>query len=120
MTGAIDGGGKPGLDNAFVIRTDKSPNDENDVLRDVAVLRSSKSGIEMTVKSTQPVVVIYTSNWVPDSDTNHRQHAAICLETCAYPDAINQRNVNGFPKRPVLTQGGKPFKQTTVHYFNNI
>ena len=102
LAGAIDGGGKPGIDNAFVIKTDQSPDDENETLRDVAVLRSTKSGIVMTVKSTQPVVVIYTTNWVPDSDTNHRQHAAICLETCAYPDAISQRDVVGFPKRPVL------------------
>ena len=119
LTGAIDGGGKPGLDNAFVVRADQGPDYENEVLREVAVLKSVKSGIEMTVKSTQPVVVIYTTNWVPESDTKHRQHAAICLETCAYPDAINQRNVRGFPTKPVLTQGGKPYKQTTIHYFSS-
>ena len=52
LTGAIDGGGKPGLDNAFVVRADQGPDYENEVLREVAVLKSVKSGIEMTVKST--------------------------------------------------------------------
>ena len=52
LTGAIDGGGKPGIDNAFVVRADQDPDHENEVLREVAVLKSVKSGIEMTVKST--------------------------------------------------------------------
>lgn len=51
LSGAIDGGGKPGIDNGFVVRTDQGPDDEG-VLRDVAVLKSIISGIEMVVKST--------------------------------------------------------------------
>lgn len=71
----------------------------------------------MTIKSTQPVVVVYTTNWVPNSDSNHRQHAAVCLETCEYPDAVNMREVAGFPKHPTLKMGERNYQHQTVHYF---
>ena len=53
LTGAIDGGGKPGIDNSFVVRSlANNPDEENEELREVAVLKSTHSGIEMSIKST--------------------------------------------------------------------
>jgi galactose mutarotase-like enzyme len=41
-------------------------------------------------------------------------HAAICLETCQFPDAINKIGRPGFPTRPFLEKG-ETYKQTTIH-----
>ncbi len=80
LTGAIDGGGKPGIDHAFLVN-EANPN-LKDKMYEVATLFSPKSGIKMEVTSTQPAIVVYTTNWVAPSETIHRPHAAICLETC--------------------------------------
>jgi galactose mutarotase-like enzyme len=58
----------------------------------------------MWVQSTQPCVVVYTTNWVAPSDTIHRPHAAVCLETCQFPDAVNMVGTAGFPKEPWLSK----------------
>lgn len=85
LSGAINGGGKPGIDHPFVV----DGSEKFDVqIRDVAELVSDTR--RMTIKSTHPVVVAYTTNWLPkevEFTPNHpggihRMHAAICLETC--------------------------------------
>lgn len=63
LTGAIDGGGRPGIDHAYCVN-EADPDEETRVLRNVATLTSSVSGIKMEVQSTQPAVVVYTTNWV--------------------------------------------------------
>jgi len=90
LTGAIDAGGKPGIDHAFCV--DEADPELSHAMHKVAKLECPKSGIKMQVSSTQPSVVVYTTNWVeaPSPDSKHRQHAAICLETCQYLDAINK------------------------------
>ena len=64
LDGSIDGGGKPGIDHPYVIDGSETFSLE---LRDVAELQSETR--KMTVKSTQPVVVVYTTNWLPIPDS---------------------------------------------------
>ena len=54
-------------------------------------LAHEASGRQMSVWSTQPAAVIYTANYLPEdgSDGIHKQHAAICIETCMLPNAVN-------------------------------
>ena len=80
LTGAIDGGGRPGIDHAYAIN-DSNP-DITHAMHHIATLESKASGIRMSVDSTQPAVVVYTTNYVDASVTKHRTHAAVCLETC--------------------------------------
>ena len=107
----VDGGGQCGLDHCFVVSAD-SPvvvssryaelgNDRNHVLRTVelrhvATLTSPGNGEsvrKLMTYSTKPAVQIYTGNFLPvlnnPSDSPHRQHNAICIETQYYVDGIN-------------------------------
>jgi len=58
----------------------------------------------MIISTTQPCVVIYTSNFLQNSkdkdfaDGNHSQHAAICLETTQFNNAVNMIGQDSWPK----------------------
>lgn len=61
----------------------------------------------MKISTTQNGLVVYTSNFLPKPDisgeedgNNHKQHAAICLETSQFNDAVNKLNseIDGWPK----------------------
>lgn len=95
LTGAIDGGGRPGIDHPFVV--DGSEN-FSVVMRDVGELASDCH--RMIIQSTHPSFVVYTSNWIPPAeDSRHTVHAAICLETCGYADAVNNRKLPAWPPK---------------------
>ena len=53
----------------------------------------------MSIWTTQPAAVVYTANYLPTdgSDGIHQQHAAICLETCMLPNAVNMIGTAGWP-----------------------
>lgn len=58
------------------------------------------SGRVLEVHSDQPGVQLYTSNNLPAEDilkgkggAIYAKHAAFCLETQNYPDAVNQVNL---------------------------
>lgn len=76
----LDAGGRPGVDHAFKVN-DANP-DVTHAMHHHATLHSKTSGVKMSIESTQPCVVVYTTNWVELSDTRHTVHAAVCLETC--------------------------------------
>ena len=68
------------------------------------------SGRYLEVYSNQPGVQFYTSNCLPSprdqallgkNGAGYRRHAAFCLETQIYPDAVNHEN---FPS-PILKPG---------------
>jgi len=92
----------PGIDHPFIV---EGSEDFAVVMRHVGELRTDTRS--MTIKSTHPVVVIYTTNWLPTPANltadhpggNHIQHAAICLETCGYSDAVNNTNEPGWPPK---------------------
>ena len=50
LTGAIDAGGRPGIDHAFIVN-DANP-DVTHSIHSVATLKSTESGITMKVEST--------------------------------------------------------------------
>ena len=89
LAGAIDGGGMPGVDHAFLVDRDGGISSTGFV--EAATLQHEGSGRQMRVWTTQPAAVVYTANYLPTdgSDGIHRQHAAICLETCMLPNAVN-------------------------------
>jgi len=81
-------GNKPaGYDENFVV------NGEPNALRPVARVEDPKSGRVMTLEANQPGAQLYTSNYM-DGTTGgkgrkHTQHAAFCIETQKFPNAIN-------------------------------
>lgn len=86
-------------------------------MKQAAVVYSPKSGIEMTVETTEPGVQLYTGNFLDGSLTgknhvvyNHR--SGFCLETQHFPDSPNQET---FPS--VVLRPGETYKTTTVYKF---
>ena len=89
----------------------------NVVLMDIEL--PGKSGIEMTVKTNQPAMVVYTP---PSLDylqfidgANYGKYPAICFETQKFPDAPNNTD---FPS--TLLSPGDIYKNETILTFKNI
>lgn len=72
LGGAIDGGGMPGIDHAYLI--DRSEGIDSNTFAEAGTLKHEVSGRQMKVFTTQPAAVIYTANWIPASleDGIHR------------------------------------------------
>lgn len=120
LSGAIDGGGRPGIDHAFLVDREHI---DSKTFAEVGTLRHQASGRQMTISTTQPAAVIYTTNWLPvgDSDGNHKQHAAICTETCMLPNAVNMIGTEGWPSsKSVLLSRDDPYSHVTLHEFSNF
>jgi aldose 1-epimerase len=106
-------GGTPiGYDHNFIVNGD--PNQ----LRQVARLKDPKSGRVMTVSANQPGVQFYTGNFLDGSvkgkGATYGQHAALCLETQKFPNAIN---VPGWQDQVILRPGTK-YRHVMVHAFS--
>ncbi|RLU16585.1 hypothetical protein DMN91_010653 [Ooceraea biroi] len=87
----------------------------------VAKVVHPASGRRLDVYSNQPGVQLYTSNFLPEKDqvgitgkkgTQYYRHAAFCLETQNYPDAINHEN---FPNS--LIRPGDVYKHVVIYKF---
>ncbi len=105
-------GGKPiGYDHNFVVNGD--PNQ----LRPVARLADPKSGRVMTLSANQPGVQFYTGNFLNGSakgkGASYVQHAALCLETQKFPNAIN---VPAW-RDQVILRPGTTYRHVMVHAF---
>jgi aldose 1-epimerase len=102
----------------------KSGYDHNYVLSDKPRLlaafagrvRDPKTGTAMEVWTTEPGVQLYTSNFMDGSLKGiggaYGKHAALCLETQHFPDAVHHPN---FPTT-VITPG-ETFKSETIYKF---
>ncbi|KYF79873.1 galactose mutarotase [Sorangium cellulosum] len=105
------GGDPVGYDHNFVVNGDPS------ALRPVARLKDPKSGRVMTLEGDQPGVQFYTGNFMDGSKqgkgATYVQHAALCLETQKFPNAIN---VPAWREQPIL-KPGQVYKHTMVHRF---
>ncbi|KAL0127223.1 hypothetical protein PUN28_005491 [Cardiocondyla obscurior] len=75
----------------------------------VAKVLHPDSGRRLEVYSNQPGVQLYTANSIPERNetgiagkngANYFKHAAFCLETQNYPDAINHKNFPNSILRP--------------------
>jgi aldose 1-epimerase len=106
-------GGTPiGYDHNFVV------NGEPNQLRPVARVKDPRSGRVMTVSADQPGVQFYTGNFLNGSargkGTTYVQHAALCLETQKFPNAIN---VPAWQDQ-VIVRPGQTYRHVMVHTFS--
>ena len=65
-------------------------------------ISNQQTGIVMRVFSDQPGFQFYTANFLPNDDSligkagnGYRKHAAFCVETQHFPNAINQVSPTG-------------------------
>lgn len=75
-----------GFDHPFILTKNNSID---------MILSNKKSGLQLKIETTEPVVILYCSNKIKEglilSDSNKTfKYQGICLETQWYPDAINQ------------------------------
>lgn len=82
-----DAAGPSGFDHNFVVRG--APHQ----LRPVARLEDPASGRVLTLDADQPGVQLYTANHlrgqIEGKGVRYERHAGLCLETQAFPNAIN-------------------------------
>ncbi len=101
-----------GYDHNFCIK------DYDGTLKEIAVAKGDKSGIQMTVKTTEPGVQLYTGNFLDGSVEGKgsipiTKRSAFCLETQVYPDSPNH------PEWPrCIYDKGEEYKSTTVFSFS--
>jgi len=58
-------------------------------------IKNLESGIKMSVETNNPVVVIYTANYL--QDIGFKKHSAICFETQEVPNLYRDENINIYP-----------------------
>ena len=88
------------------------------VLRPAARAESDETGVRMEVLTTQPGVQLYTGNGMDGfprgkGGAPYARRWGFCLETQAFPNAVNQPN---FPS-PVLKKG-EEYRHKTVFRFS--
>ena len=100
-----------GYDHNFVVNGDPGQ------LRPVARLKEPKSGRVMTLTADQPGVQFYTGNFLDGSlsgkGATYVQHAALCLETQKFPNAIN---VPAW-RNQVILRPGQTYRHRMIHAF---
>ena len=89
-------------------------------LREIAWARSDRSGITLTMFSTEPGVQLYTGNFIHEDAVPHSKcgsryprFGGFCLEAQHYPDSVNHP---GFPST-VLKKNQK-YRQKTIYRFD--
>jgi aldose 1-epimerase len=101
----------PDLDHNFVVG--KTPGQ----MRTVARLYDPRSGRKMTVESNQPGLQVYAGKFLDGSTTGrgvaHVRHAGICLETQAFPNAVNVPEW----RSQVLLHPGDSYRHTVIYAF---
>jgi aldose 1-epimerase len=102
----------PELDHNFVVAPARG------ALRTVARLHDPGSGRVMTVTSDQPGLQVYAGKFLDGSTAGrgvaHVRHAGVCLETQAFPDAINVPEW----RSQVLLHPGDTYRHTVVYAFS--
>lgn len=93
-------------------------NNNTDTLETIAKLKHEGSGLQLTVKTTEPGIQVYTANHLNDKDIGkggipYQPYGGICLETGQYPNAVNEK---GFPL--TLLKAGDIWESTTVYSLN--
>ncbi|KAH6807662.1 Galactose mutarotase-like superfamily protein [Perilla frutescens var. frutescens] len=85
-------------------------------LTKAAVVHDEESGRKMEVWTNQVGVQFYTSNMLPETvgknGAVYRAHAALCLETQGFPDAVNHPN---FPSQ--IVNPGQTYLHVMVYRF---
>jgi aldose 1-epimerase len=101
-----------GFDHNWVLRSHAGS------LKPAARLRDPRSGRSLLIESDQPGLQFYSGNFLDGSaagkgGTRYARHAGLCLETQAYPNAINVPDW----REQVLVSPEKPYKHVLVHRF---
>lgn len=104
-------GAPPGYDDNFIVRPTKDP------LFPVAELSDPVSGRSMHVSSNQPGVQLYSGNFL-DGSLNGKgrrftRHSAACLETQAFPNAVNVPEWRG----QVVLEPGQTYRHVQIFHF---
>ncbi|KAJ2006375.1 hypothetical protein GGI04_001165 [Coemansia thaxteri] len=78
-----------GYDHAYV--TSPAPTDR---MRKVASVWSEISGLRLTVETDQPLLILYTGNWISNKlvgkyGISYQSYAAVALETQRFVNAVN-------------------------------
>jgi aldose 1-epimerase len=106
-----------GYDINFVVRD--APGGEPAALRRVARVYGPASGRIMEIHADQPGVQFYSGNFLGGVDgkggASYARYAGFCLETQAFPDAINHQGEHGWPN--VVLRPGESYRHTMVHTF---
>lgn len=92
--------------------------DECGLGKDNIILSDKKSGRILKVKTTYPVVVIYTCNYTGEEIMNNNKVAtpyyAVCLECMYHPNTINSDFLSD--KKDILKSGSR-YDETIEYYF---
>ncbi len=102
-----------GYDHNFIF------NKEEGMLAKVGVAKSEKSGIKMTLFTTQPAVQLYTGNFLGKEDLFDKngkpfvKHTGFCLETQHYPCSPMHEH---FPSVTLMPE--EEYHQTTIYAFD--
>lgn len=85
-------------------------------MKPVAVVYSKKSGRVMKISANVPGVQLYTGNYINNVTGKggfvYQSHAALCLETQAFPDSVNHPN---FPS--TIVNPGRSYDHRMVFVF---
>ncbi|XP_066346763.1 uncharacterized protein [Miscanthus floridulus] len=92
----VSGAGMAGFDINYAV--------DGDGLRQIAYLQDPASGRALKLWANQPGMQLYTGNWLRNIKGKggrvYRQYGAVCLETQAFPDAVNHANFPSEIVRP--------------------
>jgi len=96
-----------GLDHPFILKNNRE-----------VVLKDNESGRRLEVETSEPVVVVYSGNFLKDEGklslgVISQKYMGICLETQDYPDAPNQEGIT-----TRYTMPSKPYKAWTKYKFS--
>ena len=92
-----------GFDHCYIFNDDSS-------LKTMATLTSPHTKVNLTLKSTQPGMQLYTANFV---GAPFKARQALCFEAQNWPDAPNREN---FPKANLLP--GEDYEQVIIYSFS--
>ena len=117
LTPSPEGAERGGVDHCLVINNWKP----DGALRPAVTLTDPSCGRSLEILTDQPGIQIYTGNYLDSSlkgksGVAYKQHAAICLETECFPDAINQTEWHGEWPSGCLNPD-ETYKHTMVHRF---
>jgi aldose 1-epimerase len=101
----------PELDHNFVLDGPAGS------MRPVARLRAARSGRTLEVRSDQPGLQVYAGRYLDGSTSGrgfrHERHAGICLETQAFPNAVN---VPAWQAQ-IIRRPGETYRHRVVYAF---
>jgi len=109
------------VDNSFLLTHSKNSLKNQKEVHFAARISSPKTGRILTILTTEPVIQLYTSNFLQNAKTcngNHKadKHFAFCVETQRPPNAINIPHLREY----VILRPSEVYYHKSVHEFSTI